>query len=91
MAVPKRKVSKARRDKRRSSHWKLDMPGMVKCPHCGEYHNIRWQDIRYGYEETTVNNKPAYDLKEVYYVCPGCGAISHEREMKKAPAKWIAE
>ena len=36
MAVPKRKVSKARRDKRRSSHWKLDMPGMVKCPHCGE-------------------------------------------------------
>ena len=37
MAVPKRKVSKARRDKRRSSHWKLDMPGMVKCPHCGEY------------------------------------------------------
>ena len=37
MAVPKRKVSKARRDKRRSSHWKIDMPGMVKCPHCGEY------------------------------------------------------
>ena len=62
-----------------------------RCPHCGEYHNIRWQDIRYGYEETTVNNKPAYDLKEVYYVCPGCGAISHEREMKKAPAKWIPE
>lgn len=37
MAVPKRKVSKARRDKRRSSHWKLDMPALVKCPHCGEY------------------------------------------------------
>jgi large subunit ribosomal protein L32 len=37
MAVPKRKVSKARRDKRRSSTWKLDMPGMVKCPKCGEY------------------------------------------------------
>ena len=37
MAVPKRKVSKARRDKRRSSHWKLDMPTMAKCPHCGAY------------------------------------------------------
>ena len=36
MAVPKRKVSKARRDKRRSSVWKLDMPGMTKCPKCGE-------------------------------------------------------
>ncbi|MCI8990985.1 MAG: 50S ribosomal protein L32, partial [Lawsonibacter sp.] len=27
MAVPKGKVSKARRDKRRSSHWKLETPG----------------------------------------------------------------
>ena len=37
MAVPKRKVSKARRDKRRSSTWKLAMPGMVKCAKCGKY------------------------------------------------------
>ncbi|MBE6987439.1 MAG: 50S ribosomal protein L32 [Clostridia bacterium] len=37
MAVPKRKVSRQRRDLRRSSHWKLDMPGIVKCPTCGEY------------------------------------------------------
>lgn len=36
MAVPKRKVSRARRDKRRSSVWKLDVPGLVKCPQCGE-------------------------------------------------------
>ena len=35
MAVPKGKVSKARRDKRRSSHWKLAAPGLVKCPKCG--------------------------------------------------------
>ena len=37
MAVPKRKVSKARRDKRRSSHWKLALPGMTACPKCGAY------------------------------------------------------
>ena len=37
MAVPKRKVSKARRDKRRSSTWKLEAPEMAKCPKCGEY------------------------------------------------------
>ena len=37
MAVPKRKVSKARRDKRRSSTWKLELPGMTKCPKCGEF------------------------------------------------------
>ena len=36
MAVPKRKVSKARRDKRRSAVWKLDMPAFSKYPNCGE-------------------------------------------------------
>lgn len=35
MAVPTGKVSKSRRDKRRSSHWKLTIPGMAKCPKCG--------------------------------------------------------
>ena len=38
MAVPKKKVSSARRDKRRSNNSKLEMPGMVKCSHCGEFH-----------------------------------------------------
>lgn len=37
MAVPKRKTSKARRDKRRSAHWKLDTPNIVECPKCGAY------------------------------------------------------
>lgn len=36
MAVPKGKVSKSRRDKRRAN-WKLTAVGMVKCPHCHEY------------------------------------------------------
>ena len=35
MAVPKCKVSKARRDKRRSNVWKLEIPGVVACPNCG--------------------------------------------------------
>ena len=34
MAVPKRKTSKARRDKRRAN-WKVSMPGMTECPQCG--------------------------------------------------------
>ena len=41
MAVPKGKVSKARRDKRRSAVWKLKAPGLVAshrmCPECGTY------------------------------------------------------
>ena len=35
MAVPKRHVSKARKNKRRSSHWKISVPGVTKCPKCG--------------------------------------------------------
>ncbi len=37
MAVPKRKTSKARRDKRRNNLWKLTAPALVKCARCGEY------------------------------------------------------
>ena len=43
MAVPKGKVSRQRRDKRRSSHWKLTAPNLVACPshrmcpECGTY------------------------------------------------------
>ena len=35
MAVPKSKISKSRRDKRRT-HYKLNIPGMSVCPQCGE-------------------------------------------------------
>lgn len=37
MAVPKGKVSRTRRDKRRSSHWKLPAPAVVKCSNCGTF------------------------------------------------------
>lgn len=35
MAVPKRKTSKARRDKRRSNVWKLKEPNFSRCGNCG--------------------------------------------------------
>lgn len=37
MAVPKRKTSKARKNKRRSAVWKLEAPAMSKCDRCGEF------------------------------------------------------
>ena len=36
MAVPKRKTSKARRDKRRSANMKMTAPGLSVCPQCHE-------------------------------------------------------
>jgi large subunit ribosomal protein L32 len=36
MAVPKRKHSKARKNKRRSQWRKIDKPTLVECPQCHE-------------------------------------------------------
>ena len=36
MAVPKRKHSQARKNKRRSNVWKLAMPAFSKCTQCGQ-------------------------------------------------------
>lgn len=35
MAVPKAKVSKARRNSRKAN-WKISTPSMMECPHCHE-------------------------------------------------------
>lgn len=35
MALPKRKISKSRRDKRRT-HQKVEAPAVSTCPECGE-------------------------------------------------------
>ena len=37
MAVPKRKSSKARKNKRRSNVWKISAPAFSKCPNCGAF------------------------------------------------------
>ncbi|MCF7826299.1 MAG: 50S ribosomal protein L32 [Candidatus Marinimicrobia bacterium] len=35
MAVPKRKTSRAKRDKRRT-HWKISLAGLITCSNCNE-------------------------------------------------------
>jgi len=63
----------------------------VECPHCGEYHDIKFTDIRYEYDETELHGKKHYAVLEIWHVCPGCGTISTEQEIKKQPANWVAE
>ncbi len=61
-----------------------------KCPHCGEFHEIQWENIRFDYDVDEVNSVKTYHVKEIHYVCPACGCISSETEMKKAEAHWEA-
>ena len=63
----------------------------TRCPHCGGYHEIRWKDIRYEYEEKIIASKKTYKVTTIYYVCPDCGCVSDELTMKRAPARWEAE
>lgn len=63
----------------------------VQCPHCKGYHDIKFSDIRFEFQEKTVANKKQYDVTSVFYICPECACISSEYVMKRQPAKWIAE
>ncbi len=47
MAVPKKKVSKSRRDKRRTHH-RLDPPAVVEDRHSGEYRRPHHIDLKTG-------------------------------------------
>ena len=62
-----------------------------QCPHCGEFHEIQWKDIRYEAEETVVNHERTYTVHDVFWICPGCSCVSDEATMKKQPAKWVAD
>ena len=62
-----------------------------RCPHCGKYNEIRWANIRYEYEESSVGSKKSFKVTSVFYACPSCGGISSEYEMKKSPAHWRAD
>lgn len=64
---------------------------VTKCPHCGQYHEIRFRDIQFEYEMIEIRRKKTYTLQKVWYACPDCGAVSTEREMKNSEAKWVAE
>ena len=46
-----------------------------RCPHCGDYHEITWSDIRFEHEEKQVSGKKTYLINTIYYICPGCGAV----------------
>ena len=77
MATPKGKVSKARRNSRRSAHWKLSMPGIVKCP--------RWAKMKlshrvckfcgyYDGQESEVISlhfvRPCLSKTRAHFLCP---------------------
>ena len=62
----------------------------TQCPHCGEYVEITFDNIRFEYEAAEKGDKKIFHITELFYVCPECGGISDEHTMKSQPAKWVA-
>lgn len=63
----------------------------VECPHCHEFHFVEFDNIKFEYHSTKINNDNHYIVENAEYVCPNCGCISSETTMKKQPHKWIAK
>lgn len=62
----------------------------TECPHCGEYVEVKFDNIRFEYEAAEKGDKKIFHITELFYVCPECGGISDEHTMKNQPAKWVA-
>lgn len=63
----------------------------VECPHCHEYNYIEFEHISYKAHKIGEGKKKQYLVDKIEYVCPSCGCISEENEMKKQPKKWISK
>ena len=62
----------------------------AKCPHCGEYRFITFDNIRFEHEKITEGLHERFAIGDIAYCCPECGCLSSEREMRETEHKWIA-
>lgn len=60
------------------------------CPDCGEWHDILFDDIKFDFETIGAGKTKNYKINSVMWCCPSCGCLHDEQEMRRQPAKWIA-
>ena len=63
----------------------------VKCPHCGEYHFIDFDDIHFKDTCEVIGGRKQYTVSDIEYCCPECGCLSSEDDIRRTEKKWIAE
>lgn len=62
-----------------------------QCPDCGEWNEITFRDLKLDYEKHETQRKKSYVLKSVEWCCPSCATLHTEAEMRRQPARWIAD
>ena len=64
----------------------------TQCPHCGEWHDIVFDQIRFEPRSERVNGKRVWHIDgPVEWCCPSCGCLSTEAEMRRQPSRWEAD
>lgn len=63
----------------------------TKCPHCGAWHEVDFDQIKFDFETIKAGKKTDYIVKFVEWCCPSCGCLSSEKVMRNQPTKWDAE
>ena len=63
----------------------------TKCPDCGEYHCIKFDDIKFKFETHRTKRSVSYEIQSVGWACPSCGSYHTEEEMREQPSKWVPE
>lgn len=64
---------------------------VTQCRHCGEYSEIQIDQIRFPHKTIVNGESKKFEIEEIYYICPRCGGISDENEVKRQHSKWEAE
>lgn len=63
----------------------------AKCPHCGEYHFVTFDDIRFDHERLVTGDKIQFLVSNISYLCPDCGCLSSEGDMAATDHKWVSK
>lgn len=63
----------------------------AKCPHCGGYHYIVFNNIHFDHETKRIGGRKQFTVSNIRYVCPECGCVSSESDMRHTEHKWIAK
>mgnify|MGYP001352752644 CR=1 FL=1 len=62
-----------------------------RCPYCGEYNEICFETVKHEHIKSIVNNREQHAVKIIGHACPDCGHVYTQNQMRKQPAKWVAD
>ena len=63
----------------------------TQCPHCGEYHEIKFDDIKFTSKAHKVASRLTWSVNVIGWQCPGCGGMVDEKTAKRQPCRWEAD